>query len=122
MSEPLFRIGDTVRIKPREWHSHDYRFAYSDSMTLYAGKLAQITSVTPTNSPYHYREADDGYKYELSIDKGGYNWASSMLEPMMITPDIINPNTINPGVTSESTERINIKLKPAEKIKFNFKN
>jgi len=120
--KPLFKVGDTVRIKPRKGCSDDYRFAYSDSMTNYAGKLAQITFVTPTNSSYHYREIDDGHNYTLNIDEGCYNWASSMLEPMMITPDISNPNTSNPSVTSESTERINIKLKPVEKIKFNFKN
>lgn len=121
MSEPLFRVGDTVRIKPREGYASDYRFSYSNEMTRFAGSLALIVAIGTAPSAYRYRETDDGYKYALSIDKGSYNWASSMLEPIIVHPDVI-PNVINTDTTSESTERINIKLKPVEKIKFNFKN
>lgn len=119
MREPLFRIGDEVRIKPREGDSSDYRFSYADSMTRYAGLWALITSVVPANTAYsHYVRKDDGFKYKLNIGDADYNWASSMLEPIGVNPDIINPNTIPKGIEKV----INIKLKPVEKIKFNFKN
>ena len=75
--KPKFKIGDKVRILPRQGSSEDYRSSYVDEMLDCVGKTAIIVSCDLANITT-IKWPDDGYVYILE----GYSWSwnSSMLE------------------------------------------
>lgn len=104
--EPLYKVGDKVRIVERVYSYSDYRCGFTDNMAELAGKIFTVYSIegsanTVSNVP------DDGHLYKL---KGGacesYMWTSSMLEPISVG------NTYNSSC---------IHLSKNNKVKLNFK-
>lgn len=76
---PKFKIGDKVRILPRQGSSEDYRSAYVDEMLKYVGRTATIKWCNITDL-IAGKWPDDGYVYMLEEFGFGWNWNSSMLE------------------------------------------
>lgn len=104
--EPLYKVGDKVRIVERVYPYTDYRCGFTDNMSELAGKVFTVGSVTEC-AYGAFNIPDDGHVYTL---KGGacehYTWSSSMLEP------------INVGNTYNSSC---IYLSKNNKVKLNFK-
>lgn len=76
--EAQFKIGDKVKILPRDYRPDQYRSTYTYGMTKYVGQIAIICKCTCIEeNPAYY--VDDGYSYRLDIDKEIYCWNSSML-------------------------------------------
>ena len=103
--EPLYKVGDKVKIITRKTCSGDYRFGFVDDMSNRAGEIVTIKSVEPTTTSLHIIIEDDGYKYKIVEDRGQYCWASSMFSPLF----------------SDTPKTIKIKVK-TNQLKFNFKN
>ena len=84
--EPLFKVGQFVRIKKREGDEGDYKYSFTDDMTAFEGDICVITDVVPNNMSGERKQKDDDAKYYLKgRDKeddspSSYSWASSMLE------------------------------------------
>lgn len=106
MREPLYKVGDKVKVKKRIGESEDYRYGFVDEMDEpYGGKIVTIISVKPLSIRGLYHYPDDGYKYQIVEDRQKYNWASSMFEPI--------------SEPSDTPLRIKVHTKH---IKFNFNN
>lgn len=108
--EPLYKIGDRVRIITRTAKQYDYRFGFVDNMTKYTGEIVTIASVSSTSSPSMIIR-DDGYRYKIVEDSNFYSWASSMFSPLASTMSQF----------SDTPTTIKIKVK-TNQLKFNFKN
>ena len=84
--EPLFKVGQFVRIKKREGDEDDYKYSFTDDMAAFEGDICVINRVRPNFSPHESKQSDDNALYGLSghnkgnNDPSRYNWASSMLE------------------------------------------
>lgn len=84
--EPLFKVGQFVRIKKREGDGDDYKYCFTDDMTAFEGDVCVITNVIPNDLSGEREQKDDNARYSLKgQDKendspSNYNWASSMLE------------------------------------------
>lgn len=72
------KIGDKVRILPRDGRPEDYAFTYTDKMCAFSGKIATIIDIGRGCAAFR-SIPDDGNLYKLDIDGHRYNWASSML-------------------------------------------
>lgn len=105
--EPIYKIGDQVKIAERTGSYGNYRFGFSDVMARYAGQIFTIGDVRPACQDATFHIKDDCYKYKLiGIDE--YIWASSMLEP-------VDTDTIS------EQSKLNIKVRNM-KYKLNFNN
>ena len=104
--EPLYKVGDKVRIVERVHPYSDYRCGFIDSMSELAGKIFTVGSVEGSGNIV-FNVPDDGHIYKL---KGGacepYMWSSSMLESANVD------NTYNSSC---------IHLSKNNKVKLNFK-
>lgn len=79
--EAKFKIGDKVKILPRNGRADQYRSYYATNMIRYIGQIATICAcVCDDENPIVYN--DDGYVYRLDIDGKNHNWNSSMLAPL----------------------------------------
>ena len=104
--EPLYKVGDKVRIVERVHPYSDYRCGFTDNMAELAGKIFTVYNIegsanTVSNVP------DDGHLYKLK--EGAcepYIWSSSMLESANVD------NTYNSSC---------IHLSKNNKVKLNFK-
>lgn len=75
-----YKVGDRVRVVKRTRNGNDYRFGFVDEMAALEGKIYEIYSIS-SHSTDSRSAPDDGYCYTLK-DSGGFNWASSMFEPV----------------------------------------
>lgn len=75
--EPSYKVGQKVRIKKRVKDSYG-TVRYTDDMNKHRGELHIIVNVKA--HPGAYDNGDDFYIYELQ--KLGYCWTKSMLEPI----------------------------------------
>lgn len=104
--EPLYKVGDKVRIVERVYPCSDYRCEFTDNMSELAGKIFTVYSIEGSANTV-FNAPDDGHVYKL---KGGacepYIWSSSMLESANVD------NTCNSS---------GIHLSKSNKVKLNFK-
>lgn len=108
--EPLYKVGDKVKVIARKARASDYRFGFLNTMCVYAGQIVTIASVsTPPKSGTFQ---DDGYLYKILEDKENYWWASSMFRPLVA-------NTTSQSSDTPTTIKIKVKT---NQPKFNFKN
>lgn len=106
--EPLYKVGDKVKVIARKAKVSDYRFGFIDTMCVYAGQIVTIAAVR--TSPKSGTFQDDGYLYKILEDKEIYSWASSMFRPLVAS------------TTSQSNDTpMTIKVR-TNQPKFNFKN
>lgn len=76
--DSLFKIGDYVKVLPREGIQDDYRCGFIDEMAELKGRIFQVTNVRKSeDSEQHFNIPDDGYIYAL--DSSCWNWSSGML-------------------------------------------
>lgn len=82
--EAQFKVGDKVKVLPRNYPVDRYRSRYTDGMTKYIGQIATICE-RYCNVEYPTSYNDDGYIYKLDVDCKTWNWNSSMLAPLKET-------------------------------------
>lgn len=76
--EPLFKVGDKVRVKRRVGSKDDYKFSFVDEMAALAGKELTIERVLPDRDYSKKPVPDDNALYYMQ--GSGYSWSSGMLE------------------------------------------
>lgn len=76
--EPLFKVGEKVRVKRRVGSKDDYKFSFVDEMAALAGKELTIESVIPNRNNSIKPVSDDNASYQMK--ESGYTWSSGMLE------------------------------------------
>lgn len=105
--EPLYKVGDKVRIVEKIYPTTHYRCGFTDDMSKLSGRTFTIRSVREYSGKTKYDIPDDHYIYSLDEDIAKeYLWVSSMFEPV---------NTIN--VFGHGC----IHLSKNNKVKLNFK-
>lgn len=76
--EPLFKVGDKVRVKRRVGSKDDYKFSFVDEMVALACKELTIERVLPDRNISKKPVPDDNALYYMQ--ESGYSWSSGMLE------------------------------------------
>lgn len=76
--EPLFKVGEKVRVKRRVGSKDDYKFSFVDEMAALAGKELTIERVLPDKNDSKKPVPDDNALYYMQ--ESGYSWSSGMLE------------------------------------------
>lgn len=89
--EPLFKVGDKVRIKKRTGGEYEYKFTFTDEMAKYAGAIVTIKSV---EADYYCGDKckvpDDNALYTLKELQ--WSWSSGMLEKVSSNSPLIVVN------------------------------
>lgn len=93
--EPIFKVGDKVRIKKRTQPSDDYKYSFADAMAKLAGQIFIIKSVSADHNTKKRPVSDDNALYHLKEDVGNWSWASSMLERVSDSPVVPTPITLS---------------------------
>lgn len=107
--QPLYKVGDTVKIKQLSAKSEAYRHGINDEMIDQSGKTFKIVSVEPSMAPKGLLP-DDGFKYKL--EDSIWAWASSMFEESPVKKS---------SKTKKSKEpKVKISFHKKKKLKFNF--
>lgn len=78
--EPLYKAGDKVIVKVREFDESDYKFTFTNDMNKLQGKIFTIESVRPNAYGRRLMTEDDCAAYRFKEDTR-FTWASSMFEP-----------------------------------------
>lgn len=76
--EPLFKVGEKVRVRRRVGCKDDYKFSFSDEMAALAGKELTIERVLPDRNIFKKPVPDDNALYYMQ--ESCYSWSSGMLE------------------------------------------
>lgn len=105
--EPLFKVGDKVRIVKKRLDTRDYKYAFTDEMAKLAGNVYTISSIIKYDNTLRYPVYDDDCKYGLlEFPASVFTWSSGMFEAVNETNTLKDhPNTIKLKKLS------NIKLK-----------
>lgn len=75
-----YKVGDLVRILPREGCSGDYMYSFTESMLPFVGQVCKITRISRNDhNGSSHKKLDDGHMYLL--EGNSFTWASSMFEP-----------------------------------------
>lgn len=105
-SVPKYKVGDIVRIIPREGEKGDYPFVYTDIMNKYANDLFIIKevekiSIGQLKNYINCKKYEEPFYYMLNGDPTGCTWSSKMFSKVIkadtkITADIskVNLNVI----------------------------
>lgn len=128
--EPLFKVGDLVRVRVRERTNHykDYPCCFLDEMTKHSGQIFRIRDVRPNaySNDDHILKGDEAI-YLLDEDGHGWKWSSPMLEKIDVRVDSCgwvemrySEETLNWAAPRASSNPI-IQTRKRNKIKFNFK-
>lgn len=100
--EPIFKVGEKVRVKERVDNKYAYRYSFEDTMAELSGKTFTISRAVPDRYGKKYSIPDDNTLYFLEEDTMGYAWSSGMLERISeISSDFL--------------------IKPRKKLVLNFK-
>lgn len=76
----MYKVGDLVRILPRDGLPGDYMYSFTNSMLPLVGQVCRIRHITKDDHDgYHCKIHDDGNRYLL--EDNDFSWASSMFEP-----------------------------------------
>lgn len=91
--EPIFKVGERVRVKKRI-DSESYKYSFTDSMAQLSGQVFTIEQVVPNNNMNTgFSIPDDCALYILKEDRKNWSWSSGMLERADgITPISIKSN------------------------------
>lgn len=106
--EPLFKVGDRVRIVKRRLPSYSYKYVFSDEMAKLEGNIYTISSITEKDNTLYLPIHDDDCKYELSeYPARCFTWSSGMFEAVN-----------KAGVTEDNSNTIKLKKLCRIKLKF----
>ncbi len=76
----MYKVGDLVRILPRDGRSGDYMYSFTEAMLPFVGQVCKIRHISKgDHDGHHCKMNDDGNMYLL--EDNGFTWASSMFEP-----------------------------------------
>lgn len=91
--EPIFKVGDRVRVKKRI-DDKSYKYSFTYDMAQLSGQVFTIEQVVPNNNmSTDYSIPDDCALYRLKEDGRNWSWSSGMLERADgITPISIKSN------------------------------
>lgn len=79
--EPIFAVGEKVRVTERAFGSYAYKFEYTDEMCdRFEGKIVTISRVNPNLSDVEYEVEDDQASYRIKEDNGRFTWSSGMFD------------------------------------------
>lgn len=79
--EPIFAIGEKVRVTEREFGSYAYKYEYTDEMCdMFEGKIVTICQVNPNYSHEECEVEDDGASYYIKEDNRNFTWSSGMFD------------------------------------------
>lgn len=94
--EPLFEVGDRVRIVKRRLPSNAYKYGFSDEMAKLEGNIYTILSIIEKDNTLYLPIHDDDCRYKLlEYPASCFIWSSGMFEAVHkagVTED--NSNTI----------------------------
>lgn len=111
--EPLFKVGDVVRVKERIGDKADYKYSFVDEMANLSGKEFTVKEVGPDNYNEKFTIPDDNARYTLSGN--WYTWSSGMLELVSRKEE----STRYQSKTENDSFKITLSKK--NKLKLNFK-
>lgn len=75
-----YKVGDLVKILPRDGYSSDYMYCFTEDMLYLVGQVCRIVDISQDDHDGSSKEMhDDGNKYLL--EGNSFTWASSMFEP-----------------------------------------
>jgi len=75
--EPIFKVGDKVKIVDRIYKQYDYKFNFTDDMLSLIGCVFTIKNVYKDFDKTEHFVEDDNALYILKESK--FNWSSGML-------------------------------------------
>lgn len=79
--EPLFKVGDKVRIVKRRLPSRAYKYGFSDEMTRLEGNIYTISSIIEKDNTLYLPIHDDDCRYQLlEFPASCFIWSSGMFE------------------------------------------
>jgi hypothetical protein len=76
--EPIFKVGDEVKIKRRVGNRSNYKYSFEDNMAKLVGNVFTISSILPDHCQTKCIVPDDDALYHLK--NVPYAWSSGMLE------------------------------------------
>lgn len=106
--EPIFKVGDKVRVKRRVGNRSSYKYSFEDNMAKLVGKTFTIREVFPNHCRTKCVVPDDDALYCLK-EVGPYAWSSGMLEKITENPS---------DFLTDSPKSL---VKPRKKLVLNFK-
>ena len=75
----MYKVGDLVRILPRDGLPGDYMYSFTNSMLPLVGQVCKIRHITKDDHDgLRPKIHDDGHGY--SLEGNSFTWASSMFE------------------------------------------
>ena len=105
--EPIFAVGEKVRVTEREFGSYAYKYNYTDEMSdAFEGKIVTISHVNPNYSNQECEVEDDQASYHIIEDHGNYRWSSGMF-------DKISPPYFSEESTTNKNKDIHKKVRNA---------
>ena len=77
-----FKVGDTVRIKKREYSACDYPASFVDTMAEQAGNTFVIKEIGTMRgcNPFTYKDEGGGDIHYYRLEGTPYNWTSNMFQ------------------------------------------
>lgn len=106
--EPIFKVGDKVKVKRRVGARGDYKYTFTDEMARLAGKIFTIRLVIPDHCRVRCNIPDDNTLYYLK-EINSYPWSSGMLEK------------VSENSSDFLTNSPKSLVKPRKKLVLNFK-
>lgn len=111
--EPLFKVGDVVRIKERIGNGGDYKYSFVDEMANLSGKEFTIKEIIPDDYNGKCTIPDDNARY--SLYGNWHAWSSGMLE-------LVSREEESTRYQSKpDNEPLKITISKKNKLKLNFK-
>lgn len=111
--EPLFKVGDIVRVKKRIGQGDNYRYYFVDEMADLSGQVFSIEEVQPNYNDSKCEISDDNAAYKL--EGIAYTWSSGMLE-------LVSREEESTRYQSKpDNEPLKITISKKNKLKLNFK-
>lgn len=110
--EPLFKVGDKVRVKERIGSKDDYKYSFIDEMAALAGEVLTIERILPDRNTSEKPVPDDNALYYMK--ESDYSWSSGMLEKAPSSSITVG------NYHSSKSSASSIALKKTNKVTLNF--
>lgn len=110
--DPKYKVGDVVTIKRLTLEDDKagmYRFGVNSDMIAASGKSFKIRDIQTTSSRPGIL-LDDGYRYKLEGDFGGWSWASSMFEDPHGSTSSSNTDSISAFIRKRKCPELDFSL------------
>lgn len=105
--EPIFKVGEKVRVKKRVGNRSSYKYSFEDNMARLVGNVFTIRIAFPDHCQTKCVVPDDNALYYL--EEVSYAWSSGMLEK------------VSENSSDFLTNSPKSLVKPRKKLVLNFK-